>query len=88
MVNSQLFLASDEVLLKYHPPLIKTKGQGAEGTSHCVINPHLRKDTNVCFKLPISFSFSGPKEIWYINLLYFAKPILNDGHYWALRNRI
>lgn len=35
MVSSQLFLASDEVLLKYHPPLIKTKGQGAEVTSHC-----------------------------------------------------
>lgn len=33
MINSQLFLASDEVLLKYHPPLIKTKGQGAEVTN-------------------------------------------------------
>lgn len=88
MVSSQLFLASDEVLLKYHPPLIKTKGQGAEVTSHCVINPHLRSDTNFYFKLPVSFSFSGPKEIWYINLLYFAKPLLTDGHYWALRNRI
>lgn len=31
----QLFPASDEVLLKYHPPLIKTKGQG-EKTNYCV----------------------------------------------------
>lgn len=29
-IQLQLFPASDEVLLKYHPPLIKTKGQGEE----------------------------------------------------------
>lgn len=29
----QLFPASDKVLLKYHPPLTKTKGQG-EGTDY------------------------------------------------------
>lgn len=40
MVSSQLFLASDEVLLKYHPPLIKTKGQGAEVTNKPLRNEY------------------------------------------------
>lgn len=40
MVSSQLFLASDEVLLKYHPPLMKTKVQGAEVTNQPLCNKY------------------------------------------------
>lgn len=73
MVSSQLLPASDEVLLKYHPPLIQTKGQGAEGTDKLWCKNQISdlSNTNIYFQLPVSCLFSGPRDIGYINLPYF-----------------
>lgn len=81
----QLFPASDEVLLKYHPPLIKTKGQ--EETNYYVIYIQELTLTSM-LHCPLHPHLVVPKKSDMLNLSYFVKPTLTDGHYSVLKNII